>query len=264
MIDDTENISLWNSDGSLRQPTASNNQSLIAQEFPQEVAQDEEQEEVVEAAPQPEPQPNPQPAPQKKNDAEENFYRLRKRNEELEYEREQLRQQLAQAQKQKAAEDLNLSLNDDDLAEGRHLSKVAQKVKQLEEQLQQTAAINQQLLIEQRIKSKHKDFDEIVTKENLEKLRDEDPEIFNMILSAQDPYAQGVTAYKMIKKLGIVPDTTEPLQRIVQNVAKPKSANSVAGQQSSTALSKAAAFGDLTPELAKMLVKEMNEAANRA
>lgn len=257
MIDETE--SMWNSDGTLK-PQQPSTQSLIEQNFPQEFEEQTEEPEVEAAPEQPQPQPEPQPQP-KSNDLIDNVYRLRKRAEELEYERDQLRQQLELAKRQK--NDFDLSLNDDELAEGRHLAKVAQKVKQLEEQLQQTAQINQQLLIEQRIKAKHKDFDEVVTKENLEKLKSEDPEIFNMILSAQDPYAQGVTAYKMIRKLGIVPDTTAPLQRINQNMSKPRSANSVAGQQSSTALSKAAAFGDLTPELAKALVKEMNEAANR-
>ena len=259
MIDETE--SMWNSDGTLK-PQQPSTQSLIEQNFPETTQEfQEEAPEVEEAPAQPQPQPEPQPQP-KSNDLIDNVYRLRKRTEELEYERDQLRQQLEQAQRQK--DDFNLSLGDDDLAEGRHIAKVAQKVKQLEDQLRQTAQINQQLLLEQRIKAQHKDFDDVVTKENLERLKTEDPEIFNMILSAQDPYAQGVTAYKMIKRLGIVADNAAPLQRINQNINKPRSANTVLGQQTSTALSKAAAFGDLTPELAKALVKEMNEAANRA
>lgn len=201
-----------------------------------------------------------QPA-QKPNSAQESFARLRQKAEAAERRAAELERQLA-AQQQEPEEDLSISMNDDDLAEGRHLTKVDKKIRKLEAKLSQYEQYNNQLAIENRIKAQYPDFNDVVSVENVQRLQDEYPEILATLRSSQDMYAQGVSAYTMIKKLGIVPDDgMASLNKIKSNTAKPRTAASISTQRGETPLAKANPFAEgLTPELKAALLKEMNDA----
>lgn len=114
--------------------------------------------------------------------------------------------------------------------------------------------------VEERVRLKYADYDAIVNKENLQHLFSSAPELVNMLkANHQDPYAQAVAAYKLMKKFGIAGEDSVKLK---DNQTKPRSVNSV-GQ--SSALSQANAFSrGLTPDLKKQLWNEMNEAAKKA
>ena len=119
-----------------------------------------------------------------------------------------------------------------------------------------------------RLKTQYPDFDNIVSRENLESLRLAYPEIAQTINSSSDLYSQAVSAYTMIKKLGIgVEDSfIEEKAAIQRNAAKPKPLASINPQQGDSPLSKANAFatsGKLTDELKAQMLKEMNEFRNR-
>lgn len=224
------------------------------------------------------PQPVEQPKPeQHKQSAQESWKELRNKAEQAQRERDEavrLLQQIQQNQERQNAkpaqeeveEDLSFSVEEDALVEGKHLSKVNKQIKKLENQLkqyEQQASLNS---TEVKLKTTYPDFDTIVTKENLENLRNTYPEIASTINSSQDIYAKAVSAYTMIKKLGIATpvDTFQDDKAQAQkNALKPKPLASVSPSGSNDSpLNRANAFasGKLTDDLQKALLKEMQEA----
>jgi len=186
----------------------------------------------------------------------------------LERERDDLARQLAEAkykpQKQEAPiEDDSLGLGDNDLAEGKHLSKVDREVKALKKELAQYKQQTSQQVTEARIKTQFPDFDNIVSQENIRALQSQYPEIANTLNSSTDLYSTAVSAYTMIKKLGISQEDAynSDKARALNNLAKPRPVSSVSSN--SGPLSQANAFANgLTEDLKKQLQKEMFAARN--
>ena len=136
-------------------------------------------------------------------------------------------------------------------------------LKQIQKYQQQTA----ETVVESKIKSQYADFDSVVTKENIELLKMTYPEIATTMLSTPDLYNKAVSAYTLIKRLGIQPEEQEtPDQRRIQaNASRPRSVASVAPQSGDSPLARANAFANgLTDELKAQLYKEMIEAKNRS
>ena len=193
---------------------------------------------------------------------------LREKSDRIERERDEALRRLNEIETQKKQaqtpdDDDEISIGPDDLAEGKHLSKVSRKIKKLEEQIraqqQQSVAVS----VETRIKSAYPDFDKVVSKENIDLLKESYPEIAQSISESQDIYSKAVSAYTLIKKLGIhVEDLYTADKAIAQrNATKPKPLASVAPQQGDSPLSRANAFANgLTEELKVQLRKEMEEA----
>ena len=161
-----------------------------------------------------------------------------------------------------ADEDLNIS--DDDLTEGRHYKKLQKELKQLK---QEAAQIKQQTALsatEMRLKAQYSDFDRVVSKENIEALKEKYPEVALSLAANNDIYSKAVSAYTMIKNLGIVKDdnSIDTKALVHKNMAKPKPSASISPQKGDSPLSNAYTFENgLTPELKKQLWKEMNKYA---
>ena len=179
--------------------------------------------------------------------------------QQQEYERLTAQHHQAKDQKPVAEEEADISIGDDDLAEGKHIHSLKRKVKRLEDALTQTKQISETNQIEARIKSHYGDFDSVVTKENLDALAAEEPEVHATIVATQDLYSKAVSAYKIIKKLGIHQEQfNEEKEMAKKNVAKPRPLTSISPQQGDSPLSKANAFANgLTDDLKKQLYKEM-------
>ncbi|HVW99272.1 MAG TPA: hypothetical protein VHA52_02360 [Candidatus Babeliaceae bacterium] len=204
----------------------------------------------------------------------QSFSELKAKAEKAERERDELLRKLyereisstgAKQQQQKieqAEEDLDFKLADDDLADGKTVNKVDKKVKRLEQQLlqyQQQAAL---ATTEARIKSQYSDFDKVVSKDNLDLLSYTYPELATTLNSTQDLYSKAVSAYMMIRNMGIYKEEVNSVEkkRIAENAQKPRLSPQIAAQ-SGSALSKANMFADgLTPELQEHLRREMNMA----
>lgn len=205
-----------------------------------------------------------------KTDPAESFKIVRERAQKAERERDEMArrlQQLEASHTHEPEEDLEFSLGADELAEGKHLTKVDKKIKKMQQELQQYKALAEQNSIEVQLKRKHADFDEVVSAANIEKLREEEPEIFDTITASNDLYKKGLTAYKMIKKLGIGERDEYRAEREVaeKNLAKPRPLVSGASQRGNTPLSQANAFANgLTKELKEQLWKEMQDAKLRS
>ncbi len=196
-----------------------------------------------------------------------NFRELREKALALQRERDEavrlLKERDAQATPQaktEPEEDDEVTLAPDELAEGKHLSKVGRKIKKLEQEMYRNQQIAQELAIEARIKSQFPDYDSIVTKENIEALRLLEPEVAQTIHESKDLYSKAVSAYKMIKKAGISQEDTymPEKDRALKNAAKPRAMVSAAPQQGESPLQRANAFANgLTDELKKSLMQEM-------
>lgn len=165
-------------------------------------------------------------------------------------------------QRSKQVEEPQYNINDDDLLEGKHLKKYDAELKRLRQEQEQFKQQTYTLNAQAQLRSKYPDFDKVVNEENIEALKFAYPEIASTLNSSTDLYSTAVSAYTMIKKLGILPEDNFVNEKALaqKNASKPKPLASVNPQQGDSPLSKANAFANgLTPELQKQLLKEMNE-----
>ncbi len=194
--------------------------------------------------------------------AEQERDALLKRIQEMEYLRQNPNQH--QAQQPEQVEDYNL--DSDSLVEGKHLKKYDKQFRDMQEKLksyEQQSSINN---IDLRLKAKYPDLDKVVSQENLLALRQDYPELAATLNANSDLYSKAVSAYTLIKKLGLdVEDTYEEDRiRAQKNAAKPRPLASVAPQQSESPLTHANAFANgLTDTLKEQLRKEMYDARNK-
>ena len=190
----------------------------------------------------------------------------KERDEAVRYIQQMQSQQQAPVQ----AEEDDLSINADDFVEGKTVKKVYNEVRELKKQLKQYQQQSTESLAENRLKSMYPDADQVLSRENIASLHEKHPEIANTLVnSTGDSYSKLVTAYTMIKQLGVhqAPDLYQADRDLAQrNAAKPRPLTSIAPQQGDSPMSRANAFanGDApTPELAKKLHKEMIDAMRR-
>lgn len=118
--------------------------------------------------------------------------------------------------------------------------------------------------IEDRLVSKYPDFNEVVSVKNIEFLKETEPELAMSIANLKDdPKAQSIAAYKLLKKLGIGGNQSSPeKEKALKNAQKPISVNAVTKQ---SAIGNAHLFENgLTPDLKSQLWKEMQDCMKRA
>lgn len=211
--------------------------------------------------------PEPQEAPQQEtqeSDAARNFRALREAKEKAERERDEMLRMITQVQSQKKAapieEEDDIHLNPDDLVEWKHVDK---KIKKLESQIKNYQSQSAVAVTEARLKSQYPDFDSVVSQQNVAQLSSQYPELANALASTSDLYSQAVSAYTLIKKLGISPEDdtyARDRERAKVNASKPRPLASVSPQQGDSPLSRANAFAQgLTEDLKNQLHKEMVE-----
>lgn len=219
---------------------------------------------------------------------EDNLRRLREKNERIEAERDLMARELemyrrAQGTHQNTApkqqqepehiheEEPDLNIGDDDLVEGKHLKKIIQqmqhKMNANNQQYAQSIAQSQQAQLEVQLKAQYPDFDAIVNQGNLKDLAAAYPELASTIYASKDLRSQAVTAYTMIKNLGINQQQDDPYEadkvRVKANAAKPRPSSSSSVTHASP-LSQASSFsGGLTPELKAQMIKEMEQFRSR-
>jgi len=232
-------------------------EQISAPEPVQEVIQD--QSEAPEELLHEELQESVKPSPQ------ESFRQLKAKAERAERERDELLRRLQETERlkqqhQQPVED-EVHLNPDDLVEWKH---VDSKIRKLENQLR--AQQQQQALAaaEMRLKAQFPDIDQVVSAENVQKLSLLYPEFAEILNESGDLYKKAASAYKMIKNLGIMPNT-QPVYKERElaraNVVKPRPMASISPQQGDSPMSHANAFANgLTPDLQAQLLKEMRDA----
>lgn len=222
-------------------------QQPTAQDLPP-LPQDESPADKMEASEQSAPQEVAQQEPVQETNEERNFRNLRMKAERLERERNEALERLRTYEAPAAEEELDLRPND--LAEGKHISKVQNKIQSLEHQL-----------IETRLRAQYPDIDSVVSQDNLAILQRDYPDLATTIGASKNLYSKAVAAYTILKKLGIHSDVSPYAQEKAiahKNASKPKPLASVSPQQGDSPLSHANAFANgLTDDLKRKLHQEM-------
>lgn len=192
---------------------------------------------------------------------EDNLRALREKSERLERERDEYMRQLQEAQSKKLdVDESDITIDDSDVAEGKHLKKLQAEIKRLRKEADANRQQSTMTQAEIRLRAQYPDFDKVVSADNVNSLREEYPELAVSLNSNNDIYSKAVSAYTMIKKLGIhqEPVYAADKARIAQNANKPKPSATIAPQKSDSPLSQANAFANgLTPDLQKQLWAEM-------
>lgn len=201
---------------------------------------------------------SPPQAVQEPEDANtRNWRELRKTVAELKRENQYLRHKVEQPPAPVQEPEAEPPAADDDIVTNKVLKR---KVQELEGLIKKKDAET----VEERLLTKFNDFHDVVSEENVNLLKQNDPELAASIAALQhDPFKQGTAAYKILKKM----DYTQQRQimhdkaKSDENAKKPVSANAV----KPSPLSQANRFANgLTQDLKKALWKEMQEARKGA
>ena len=190
----------------------------------------------------------------KRNDEEYNWREARRKMEQLERDNRELRE-IAESLKQQPKQ-MDDGLSDDDLLT------VGQHKKELERHVNKALREYEAKTVDDRLRSKFSDYDDVVTSENIELLKQNDPELaMSLKLLENDPYAQSVAAYKMLKRFGYGAQKTNQVldkKKALENSQKPVSVNAVSKQSS---VGNVQTFENgLTPELKRSLWADMQKA----
>lgn len=197
----------------------------------------------------------------KRNDAEYNWAEMRRQMKEKDQQIEELRNKFSKFDSKgpKAEEDDELAkLAEDDILTVAQARKLATKMARsvAEDVVKQREAST----VEERVNLKFPDYSEVVSRENIELLKQTEPELAQSLYHMPDPYSQAVAAYKLLKKIAEKKEVPNALERkkVAENSQKPVSVNSVT---KSSAIGNAHMFENgLTPELKAQLWKEMEMA----
>lgn len=239
-------------------------QELIQQEATQEETPDVP-EQTVDHTPEPE-------QPQRNNDSyARNMRNLRQKFEQAEREKSELIRLLQERQTSQQPDNNDFTLGDDDIVEGKHISKVKKQMKsemaKMQEELAAMRRQSNQIAAENKARSKYPDIDRVLSSENIEALKDIDPDAANSISNLNDPYAQFTFAYLAIKDKVLnnpQPTYNRDKEQAQKNALKPKASAGMSSQQGDSPLAQANVFGaGLTPDLKKKLREEMDQYARR-
>ena len=200
----------------------------------------------------------------KSEDQDRNWKETRRKMQELERrakEQDELIAQMKAPPKAAPVEDELDKLGDEDIVTKGQAKKLAAKM--AEEIAQRIVQQRENSTVEERLSTKFQDFNQVVTRENIELLKETEPELAMSLSHNTDPYSQGIAAYKLLKRLGIgeAEVSKEPVrekQKAIANSQKPLSVNAVT---KTSAIGNAHMFENgLTEELKKSLRQEMAKA----
>jgi len=213
--------------------------------------------------------------PQGQEDSKElNFKALRdqlrvieSQKEQLARENEEYRKVLMDSIKPKAPEpapevDELADLGEEDWTTRKHVETVAQRQARqiVEEALRKDREERYKAQLPDMLKKQFNDFDDVVTKENVDYLKANKPHIAATLAATKDPYAQAAAAYEYIKAYVPSVGSAEDKEKAIKNAQKP---GTLGNAQGASPLSQAKQFesGKLTPEMKRKLQQEMIAAA---
>lgn len=216
--------------------------------------------------------------PKRDSNSDQNWRLMRDRAESAERRAQELERMVQQnlnqnmpSQKIQLVEDDDddSDISDDSYIEGRQYKKQLKAVKkELKETRKQFQEIAQRTIIDQaefKLKTQFPDFDQVVTTDNLQKLQMMKPSLHRSILSNDDIYDKGYTAYEMIKAVGIsreYPEIDDNDRRIEDNRTKPRSSANASPQSADTPLTRVGDYDRriITEDRRNQLLRQVAEA----
>lgn len=199
------------------------------------------------------------------DDQERNWREARRKIQELErrnIEQDEVIRRMQGPKPQSIDEDETAKLADDDIITVKqHRESSAKIARQVAREVIKS---NEAATLDERMQIRFPDYKDVLTPENIQVLKQQDPElVLSLEKLSDDPYAQAVAAYKMLKRTGVGDMAKQQPQKAkaIENSKKPVSVQSVT---KSSAIGNVYNFENgLTPELRKQLQKEMQEASKR-
>jgi hypothetical protein len=203
-----------------------------------------------------------------KNKAEKERAKAEKERDEALLRARKLEEQYSKLPQKSDNNDVDFSLGEDDLVEGKHLKQLRQNVRELKDQLRNYEQRSQTQTVQDRIRYDFPDFNKVVTPDNIELLKHLKPRQAQLLDSSTDLYTTAASAYEMIKEYGIYQDAaaqniTRDKELVQKNVIKPKPTNAISPQRSNSPLTQAHDFSSgwaQNSEQSKLLYKEILEA----
>jgi len=199
------------------------------------------------------------------SDQEYNWNETRRKMRELERraeEQDNLIQKLQSNREPSPPEEDLSKLSDDDIVTVRQAKNLARHTAR--QVAEETIRERDAATVDDRVKARYPDFEDVVTRDSIELLKQQDPELAQSLYAlAQDPYAQAIAAYKMLKRQGIGEMAIQhpSKARAIENAKKPVSVQAVG---KSSAIGNVSKFDNgLTQEVKDALYKEMQECARR-
>lgn len=155
------------------------------------------------------------------NTEQENIRRLRERSEQKEREYQHqlnaMKQELEAAKKAAQA-----NINDDDVAEGRHIKDLSNQLREMQEAQRRELQAQQAMMAEMRIKTEMPQIEQVVNERNLNILKEKYPHLHNSIFNSQDMYERAKIAHTLITEMRIT-EASRNEDRIDANSRKPQS-----------------------------------------
>ncbi len=156
------------------------------------------------------------------------------------------------------------TIDDDELLTGKELKSVLKKeqkrINKIEEKLKYNERYSHENAVEAELKSKYNDLQEVLTLDNINKLKELRPGLARSLSYNPDLKEKAIETYQAIKDLGIYGSTPQSIQKDManKNQAKPRSSNTVSPQHGGSPLNKANMFANgLTKELQQQLYEDM-------
>lgn len=199
----------------------------------------------------------------KRNDAEYNWAEVRRQMKEKDQKIEKLEEQFASFNRKAPAleEDELSKLAEDDILTVAQARKLASKMAKsaAEDVFKQREAAT----VDERVKLKFSDYDEVVNKDNIELLKQTEPELAWSLSQNPDPYNQAVAAYKLLKKIVPAKENSMPLEKkkAMENAQKPQSVQAAA---KSSAFSDLNQFADMDRKTKEAFLKSKYEEMQKA
>lgn len=210
-------------------------------------------EQKVEAAPEAT-QETPVQTEQRSKKRDENFRRMEAKMQEMEAKLRAVEEEKARAaQSHSAPEDSDL------MTMGQAKAMLQREAKRIAEETVKQRDLD---TLGDRLTAKYSDFNDVVSEDAIDEIRQEHPEIFNSLKANPDPYQKGIAAYKLIKNLGKQDKAKENIKanekKLEENRSKPNvgSTNAsvlsqVTGWVKPTKEQKAAAYADMKANAAR-------------
>ena len=194
-------------------------------------------------------------------------YNFRMMREKYEREIEVLRNQIQQKPEVIEPEEdvlASVGLHEEDFVEAKHFKKALKEMREIKKELQNYKSKTTQDTVELRLRANYPDIDKVLTADNVERFRQMNPDLADVIAQNPDTEKKAKLVYEMVKQYGIYKDPVlyeADKATALKNASKPKPLTSLSAQQGDSPLSKANAFAQgLTPDLKKQMHKEMIEA----
>lgn len=162
--------------------------------------------------------------------------------------------------------DFDVLGDDDSLSEKKDLKKFAVGVKAVDKKYKERFETQekrlQQLEVDMFIRNKYKDFDNVVSDDNVRKLNELHPEIAKTIYETKDYYSKTVAAYSILKQYGIAqsPQMESRVNTVIENIGKPKVGVAATPQKRNSPFDNMGRFDKNSEAMRLNLLRSMKEA----